>query len=143
MMNNFIAHYKSSVHVQEISRFASEFPENALAMCINVVTVPETKPMKPNRIRSTFLPIFHLQAPSSSGQATISSRMGGKMSAMALLDKAPIREMRRSRCGTVAAIPTERRKITGVELTVSEQCRADTAESKHMMETTRLILLSM
>ena len=80
-------------------------------MLIRVVSVPATKPVTPNIIRKIFFKIFHLYLPRPSGHWTKTSKMGGNMSAIALLAKAPMRDIIKSKCGTLAAIATEKKTV--------------------------------
>ena len=78
-------------------------------MLISVVTVPTTKPMMPSSmIRMSFTSFQrYLPRPQGMDQNVMISRMAGKMSATALLDKAPTSEMTRSRHGIMIAKTTE------------------------------------
>lgn len=56
----------------------------------------------------SFITVHHRSCPSSTDKVN-SSIIGGNISARAQLAKAPIRDIRRSKCGTADAIPTEKK----------------------------------
>ena len=93
---------------QDIIISLFDVPEKALPILIRVVIVPATNPVNPNIIIKIFFAIFHLNLPRPSGHCTSISSMGGNMRAIALLDKAPMSDIIKSKCGTLAAIPTEK-----------------------------------
>ena len=76
---------------------------------MSVVIVPVANPAKPNMIIKMSFTNFHLYLPRPSGHWTKTSKMGGNMRAIALLDKAPMSDIIKSKCGTLAAIPTEKK----------------------------------
>jgi len=79
---------------------------------INVTTVPDVNPQKPNRQIAMSFAIFQLPQAPSRGQKVMMLSMGGKIKARAVLEKAPTSEIISSSCGTVAAIATVNIKVT-------------------------------
>ena len=81
--------------------------QNFSIIALSAEKVPVAKPSKPNNIiKISFTTIHHFSRPSSIYKVK-SSIKGGSISAKAQLAKAPVSDIRRSKCGTTKAIPTE------------------------------------